>query len=62
MLEDFIVIMQKISSKDPVTLKSMMSPKLIEMLNTEINKKGRGQDEFMKSNIKSILKNISLSD
>jgi hypothetical protein len=37
--EDFVVILQKLTSKDPVNLKVLMSNKLIETLNSEITKK-----------------------
>ena len=38
--EDFVVIVQKLSSKDPSSVKSLMSSKLVEILNTEMVKKG----------------------
>ncbi len=35
--EDFIVILQKLSSKDPATMKTLMSSRLIELLNSCIS-------------------------
>ena len=55
--EDFIVIMQKLTSKDPVGVKNLMSSKLVEILNSDMVKKG--QNEFVVQNIKSILRNIN---
>jgi hypothetical protein len=39
--EDFVVILQKLSSNDAPTLKNIMSTKLIEMMNEEMLKKER---------------------
>ena len=64
-MDDFIVILQKLTHKDPVTLKTLMSSRLIETLNNTITiiqtKEGGTSDsssEFVTQNIKSILKNI----
>ena len=60
MFEDFVVILQKLSLKDPVPMRTLMSSKLIECLNSHITlAHGDKKNEFVVSNIKSIPKNIS---
>ncbi|CDW72779.1 UNKNOWN [Stylonychia lemnae] len=56
--EDYVVILQKLSSKDPASIRSMMGHKLIETMNMELGKKINTENEFLISNIKSILRNI----
>ena len=59
--EDFIVILQKLTSRDPVPMRTLMSSRLIETLNSVIGPAGKGdaRNEFIVQNVKSILKNIS---
>ena len=64
--EDFIVILQKLSVKDPVTMRHLMNSRLIETLNNVITpgasstlRESKQSNDFVISNIRSILKNIS---
>lgn len=72
--EDFIVVLQKLTTKDPVTMRHLMNSRLIETLNTIItpgatggglreskmsNKEAQAANDFVITNIRSILKNIS---
>jgi hypothetical protein len=36
LFEDFVVILQKLSQKDPVTVRTLMSSRLIETLNNQL--------------------------
>ena len=54
--EDFVVILQKLSTKDPITVRSLLNNKVVEVLNSEMTK--NGGNEFVVQNIKSIFRNI----
>jgi hypothetical protein len=53
--EDFVVILQKLTLRDPVPMRTLMSSRLIECLNSHLVCQG---GDFVGQNIKSILKNI----
>ena len=53
--DDLIIILQKITSKEPTIVESLLSVKTIEMLHSEMDRR----DDFVKQNIKSILRLIT---
>lgn len=53
---DLIVILQKVTSKEPVLVQSMLTTGLVEKLNQLV---GRASDDFVRQNARSVLKMVT---
>ena len=58
---DLIVVLQKITAKEPLLVKELLSTTLVEELNTmlAVSAEETEDDAFLKSNLKSILSLIT---
>jgi len=58
--EDFVVILQKATSKDPSGCLAVIDSSLIEQLHSELASEDNSEaTQFLKQNITSILRNIA---
>ena len=57
---DLIVVLQKVTAKEPALVQSMLSATLVEQLNQMMSK--QDTDQFLRSNVKSVLKLIAEAD
>jgi len=59
---DLIVVLQKITAKEPLLVKELLSTTLVEELNTmlAVSAEETEDDAFLKSNLKSILSLITV--
>jgi hypothetical protein len=53
---DLLVILQKVTSKEPVLVQSMLTTGLVEKLNQLV---GHASDDFVRQNARSVLKMVT---